>query len=93
MTGADVALIITALSTFLGVLGGIAVQLRGQSEAREERRALAAKVDAQGATVKLLEINTNSIKDALVAKTAEASEAKGHAAGLEQGRNEQIKDP
>jgi hypothetical protein len=37
-----------------------------------------------------LEKNTNSIKDALVLRTAEASESKGHAAGLEQGRNERF---
>ena len=34
------------------------------------------------------EKNTNSMKDALVASTAKASLAEGHAAGLEQGRDE-----
>jgi hypothetical protein len=89
MTGADVALIITALGTLIGVIGGIVVQLRGQDEARADRAALANKVDAQSKVVEKLEVNTNSLKDALVASTAKASEAEGHAAGLAQGRNEQ----
>jgi hypothetical protein len=93
ITGADVALIITALSTLLGVLGGILVQIRGQNEARSDRLALAKKFDLQSETVKKLELNTNSIKDALVASTASASEAKGHAEGLQQGRDEQKQNP
>ena len=43
-------------------------------------------------TMNLLEKNTNSIKDALVAATAKASLAEGTAAGLQQGRNEKDKD-
>ena len=39
-------------------------------------------------TITLLEKNTNSIKDALVASTARASLAEGTAAGLAQGRSE-----
>ncbi len=38
--------------------------------------------------VEVIEIATNSMKDALVASTAKASEAEGHAKGLEQGREE-----
>jgi hypothetical protein len=38
--------------------------------------------------VAVIEKATNSMKDALVKATAEASLAKGTAAGLEQGRNE-----
>ncbi len=41
--------------------------------------------------MKLLEKNTNSIKDALVASTAKASLAEGTAAGLAQGRSENDK--
>ena len=36
----------------------------------------------------IVEKATNSMKDALVASTAKASLAEGHAAGLEQGRTE-----
>jgi hypothetical protein len=42
----------------------------------------------QSANVKKIEVATNSMKDALVAATAKASEREGHAAGLEQGRAE-----
>jgi len=38
--------------------------------------------------IAILEKNTNSIKDALVASTAKASLAEGTAEGLERGRNE-----
>jgi hypothetical protein len=38
-----------------------------------------------------VEKNTNSMKDALVSSTAKASLAEGHAAGLEQGRDEKHK--
>jgi len=38
-----------------------------------------------------LEANTNSKMDRLLEKTAEASEAKGNAIGLERGRNEERK--
>jgi len=44
-------------------------------------------------TIAKLELNTNSIKDALVAATAKASNAQGHAEGLEQGRNEDRSPP
>lgn len=46
----------------------------------------------QRQVISLLEKNTNSIKDALVASTAKASNAEGHAEGLEQGRNESASD-
>jgi hypothetical protein len=39
-------------------------------------------------TIEVLEKNTNSIKDALVASTAKASLAEGKAEGLQQGRDE-----
>jgi hypothetical protein len=39
-------------------------------------------------TIEVLEKNTNSIKDALVASTAKASLAEGKAEGLKQGREE-----
>jgi hypothetical protein len=38
--------------------------------------------------INVIHTATNSMKDALVATTAKASEAQGHAAGLEQGRAE-----
>jgi hypothetical protein len=44
-----------------------------------------AHVDDQ---VQKIELATNSMKDALVLATAKASEAEGHAAGLQQGRAE-----
>jgi hypothetical protein len=44
-------------------------------------RGNAKKIDAQVDTIKKLEINTNSIKDALVEATAKASRAEGLAEG------------
>jgi len=38
--------------------------------------------------VNMVRHNTNSLKDELVASTAKASDATGHAAGLQQGRDE-----
>lgn len=44
-----------------------------------------------GEQMNVLEKNTNSIKDALVASTAKASQAEGHAQGLAEGRGESKK--
>ena len=38
--------------------------------------------------IAIVEKATNSMKDALVASTARAAQAEGHAEGLEQGRSE-----
>jgi hypothetical protein len=89
MTGPDVALIITSLSTLMGVLGGIWVQVRGQNEARIDRHALALKVDGQTENVKKIELATNSMKDALVKATGEAARAQGLAEGRLAGATEE----
>jgi hypothetical protein len=86
MTGTDVALVITALSTLVGVLGGILVQLRGQTEAKSERAALSNKMEQ-------VKTATDGISERLgEAKLAQGT-AEGHAVGLQQGRDEQIQVP
>jgi hypothetical protein len=82
MTGTDVAVVITSLSTLIGVLGGILVQLRGQNEARTERASLSEKMEH-------VKIATDGLSDRLGdAKLAQGT-AEGKAVGLEQGRSEQ----
>jgi hypothetical protein len=49
------------------------------------------KADAIVSNVQVIEKATNSMKDALVAATAKASLAEGHAEGLQQGRAEERK--
>ena len=84
MQGTDVALIITALSTLVGVAGGIVVQLRGQSEARNERAKLSTKMEQ-------VKTATDGMSERLgEAKLAQGT-AEGHAAGLQQGRAEDKK--
>jgi flagellar biosynthesis/type III secretory pathway protein FliH len=84
MQGTDVALIITALSTLVGVAGGIIVQLRGQSEARNERAKLSTKMEQ-------VKTATDGMSERLSdAKLAQGT-AEGHAAGLQQGRAEDTK--
>jgi hypothetical protein len=87
MTGEEVALIITACATLISAVGSVAAALIGAHNAGKlaEQAALQA---ARDEVVRKLELNTNSIKDALVSSTAKAAEAVGHAAGLEQGRQE-----
>ena len=86
MQGTDVALIITAFSTLIGVLGGILVQLRGQSEARSERANLSTKMEQ-------VKTATDGMSERLGnAKLAQGT-AEGHAKGLEQGRDEQNQVP
>jgi flagellar biosynthesis/type III secretory pathway protein FliH len=84
MDGTDVALVITALSTLVGVVGGIIVQLRGQSEARAERAKLSTKMEQ-------VKTATDGMSERLgEAKLAQGT-AEGHAAGLQQGRAEDTK--
>jgi flagellar biosynthesis/type III secretory pathway protein FliH len=86
MTGTDIALVITAVSTLIGVLGGIVVQLRGQTEARVERADLKN-------TMTEVKTATDGMSERLGdAKLAQGT-AEGHAKGLEQGRDEQVKSP
>ena len=81
MQGTDVALIITAFSTLIGVLGSILVQLRGQSEARSERAILSTKMEQ-------VKTATDGMSERLGnAKLAQGT-AEGHASGLQQGREE-----
>jgi hypothetical protein len=78
MTGEGIAQIITSVATLATALGAVVVSLRNSR-----------KLDSQSANVEKIEKATNSMKDALVAATAVASEAKGRAEGLQQGRDEQ----
>ena len=68
----------------LGVLSANALAWRAATTSKRNGE----KIEAGKADIRELTENTNSIKDALVKKTAEASEAKGLAAGLKQGRDE-----
>jgi hypothetical protein len=77
MTAAETILAFGVGVNAIGVIGGLLVSLRN-----------GRKIDGQAGTIQKLETNTNSIKDALVKATAVAFEARGHAAGLEQGRQE-----
>ena len=77
MTDIGIAQIITSVATLATALGSVLVSLRNSR-----------KLDSQSQNVEKIEKATNSMKDALVQATAKASEAKGHAAGLEQGRSE-----
>jgi hypothetical protein len=70
MTVAEVAQLITSIATLIGVLRGMSIS-----------RGNAKKIEAQVDTIKKLEINTNSIKDALILATAKASHAEGLAEG------------
>lgn len=70
MTVAEVAQLITSIATLIGVLRGVSIS-----------RGNAKKIEAQVDTIKKLEINTNSIKDALIIATATASHAEGVAEG------------
>jgi hypothetical protein len=74
MDGAQLAQVITSFATLCGVVGGIIVQIR--SSARVD-----TKINDQHEIVKKLELNTNSIKDALVASTAKASNLEGQMQG------------
>jgi flagellar biosynthesis/type III secretory pathway protein FliH len=81
MDGTGVALIITALSTLVGVAGGIVVQLRGQNEARAQRAKLSEKMEQ-------VKTATDGMSERLgEAKLAQGT-AEGHAVGLEQSREE-----
>jgi hypothetical protein len=81
MTGTDAALVITAASTLVGVLGGIIVQLRGQSESRADRAALASKMED-------VKHSTDGLSERMGDAKLAQGQAEGHAAGLEQGRTE-----
>lgn len=58
------------------------VVYRAQKEAKERDVVAAAERVQFGETITKLEVNTNSIKDALVAKTEEAALAVGEAKGV-----------
>lgn len=49
MTGEGIASVLTSLATLVGVVGGIVVQLRGQTEARAGREKLNEKIDVNTA--------------------------------------------
>jgi hypothetical protein len=88
MTGAEVAAIILASSTFAGVVGNLWVQLRGQNEARAERAI--AKVERMALSNKMEEVKTSTdgISDKLGAAKLAQGTAEGIAAGLAAGRAE-----
>lgn len=81
MTGTDVAVVITSLSTLIGVLGGILVQLRGQNEARTERAALSGKMEQ-------VKTATDGLSERLSSAKLAQGTAEGTAIGLAQGRAE-----
>jgi hypothetical protein len=85
MTGTDVAVVITSLSTLVGVLGGILVQLRGQNEAKTERAALSSKMEQVKVATDGL---TDKLSDAKLAQGTAEGTAAGLAAGLAAGRAE-----
>jgi hypothetical protein len=76
----DIAPILTAL----GFLLNASVALMSYLQSRRNGKEQASIKRDMGE----LALNTNSIRDALVASTAKASLAEGTAVGLEQGRNE-----
>jgi len=73
MTAAETILAAGVFVNAIGVIGGLLVSLRN-----------GRKIDGQAGTIQKLELNTNSIKDALVKATGEAA----HAAGVAEGRRE-----
>jgi hypothetical protein len=81
ISGTEIALIITAMSTLLGVVGGIWVQLRGQTEARMSRLALSNKMDVAIKATDGLSVRLGEAK-------FKQGTAEGKAVGLEQGREE-----
>lgn len=48
----DLAGVLTSLATLIGVVGGLVMQWRGQTESREGRARLAEKVDQNTALTK-----------------------------------------
>jgi hypothetical protein len=88
LSGTEIALIITALSSLAGVLGGIVVQIRGQNEARKARLELSKKMDEVKTTVVTA---TDGVVTKLGAAKLAQGTAEGHAAGLQQGRAEDSK--
>jgi hypothetical protein len=78
ISGGDIAAIISAL-------GVIAVQLRGQNEARRERAELRADL---GGKMDAVKVSTDGIVTKLSAAKLDQGRAEGHAAGLEAGREE-----
>lgn len=75
MANLDVNTIMLLLIALLN-FGGIVMSVLGRKE-------VLAQVNSQKETINKLELNTNSIKDALVAATAKASYAEGKAIGIE----------
>lgn len=59
----DLAGVLTSLATLIGVIGGLVMQWRGQTEAREGRVKLGEKVDVTAAKV---DENTAVTKDTAV---------------------------
>lgn len=71
MTGEGVAQVLTSLATLIGVVGGIVVQLRGQTEAREGRAKLADKVDSNTEITKATAGKVDAVHDEVVAATGQ----------------------
>jgi hypothetical protein len=81
MTGTEVALVITALSTLVTGAGGILIQLRGQNEARKERAELKGQMTK-------VQVATDGIVDRLGDAKLAQGKAEGTAVGLAAGRAE-----
>lgn len=52
MTGEGIAAVVGSLATFVTALGGVLLQLRGQTESRRDRADLRDKIDANTALTK-----------------------------------------
>jgi flagellar biosynthesis/type III secretory pathway protein FliH len=81
VTGTEVALVISATGGLIVGIGGIWIQVRGQNEARAARMALGSKME-------LVQKATDGLSERLGETKLKQGTAEGHAAGLEQGRNE-----
>lgn len=94
MTAAEIVTLLGAVGSLIGVIGGIIIQLRGQTEARTVVSGLNTKLDTAHESIKavqdtvadvkdnvaLVQVQTNHLTTALVEKTALSSYAEGKAA-------------
>jgi hypothetical protein len=79
----------------LARVASVAATERAESAANEAARlarVTVAVVERQGINIEELTLNTNSIKDALIASTAKASDLEGEKRGIEIGKA-QAADP
>ena len=89
-TAVELSVMFSSGATLLGVLGGLVITARGQSEARRSREEAAAERRALSKTMGEVKKATDGMSDKLAATKLAQGTAEGHAAGLEQGREEKI---